>query len=160
MKEGSLSIPYRLYDSISELEPDEQELMQKAWDATDDAYAPYSRFHVGCAVALVDGEIFTGNNQENRAYPSGLCAERTVLFYIGGLGKGKDVRKVAIRARSQEFELDKPAMPCGACRQVMLEYEELAEAHLVVLMQGESGKILRVEGVSTALLPFPFDAEL
>lgn len=159
MQEGNLTIRYITFDNRSELEPDEKELLEAAWDATEQAYAPYSNFQVGCAVALVDGSIVTGNNQENRAYPSGLCAERTALFYIGSQGRGKDVRKLAVRARSGEKPLTKPAMPCGSCRQVMMEYEELAEAHLVVLMQGEQGKILRVEGVGQSLLPFPFDAD-
>lgn len=159
MQEGNLRIEYTMYDAREELAADEKALLEAAWEATGDAYAPYSKFQVGCAVALADGSIVTGNNQENRAYPSGLCAERTALFYIGSQGRAQDIRKLAVRARSGEKPLTKPAMPCGACRQVMLEYEELAKSPLVVLMQGEHGKILRVEGVGQSLLPFPFDAD-
>ncbi len=157
MKEGILHLHYRLYDHREELEPDEADLLEQAWRATENAYAPFSEFKVGCAVALVDGSVILGNNQENRAYPSGLCAERTALFYAGAQGLGADIRKMAIRAQSIHYPVDRPVMPCGACRQVMMEYEEMAEAHFVVLMQGESGSILRVESVRGCLLPFPFD---
>ncbi len=160
MIEGHLHIRYQQFSDIRELEPDERELLKKAWEATEHAYAPFSGFRVGCAVSLVDGSVLLGNNQENRAYPSGLCAERTALFHLGAMGKAKELRKMAIRARSERHPVSRPAMPCGACRQVMAEYEDLAEAHIVVLMQGETGDILRVEGVSASLLPFPFDLEL
>ncbi|MDP5172783.1 MAG: cytidine deaminase [Bacteroidia bacterium] len=160
MKEGALQILYRTYEDREELEPDERELLEKAWEATDHAYAPFSEFKVGCAISLVDGEIVLGNNQENRAYPSGLCAERTAMFFIGAQGRGADIRKLAVRARSLKNPVTRPVMPCGACRQVMLEYEEMAEAHFVILMQGETGSILRMESVKGTLLPFPFDLDL
>lgn len=160
MEHGELYIPYQTFDEIAELQPDEQELLKAAWEATDRSYAPYSQFRVGAAIQLVDGSVVLGNNQENRAYPSGLCAERTALFHIGTLGRGHEVRKVAVRARSENSPVIRPVMPCGACRQVMMEYETMAEAHFVILMQGERGKILRMEGVRQSLMPFPFDSTL
>lgn len=141
------------------LELDEQQLLDAAFEATQKAYAPYSDFHVGAAVLLKNGEVYLGNNQENRAYPSGMCAERSVLYYIGALGKGAEIAKIAIRARCPHAPVLHPITPCGSCRQAMLEYEELSKGNIVILMKGESGDVLRVEGVRDTLMPFSFDAE-
>ena len=152
-------IAFELVDSASELAADEAALLATAMEASQKAYAPYSNFHVGCAVALEGGEVYLGNNQENPAFPSSLCAERTALYYIGAQGKGDTIRKIAIRATSPQKLISSPVTPCGACRQVMLEYERLSGQPLVVLMQGQEGKVLRVIGVATALLPFGFDID-
>ena len=154
-----LHIPFERFPDADELPPDEQELLRAALEATELAYAPYSRFQVGCAVQLLDGEVLTGNNQENVAYPSGLCAERTVLYYCGAQGKGDQLVKMAIRARSSQAAIVQPVPPCGACRLVMFEYERMSGRDIVVLMQGESGEVLRVTGVAKTLLPFSFDIE-
>ena len=105
---------------------------------------------------LDDGEIILGNNQENKAFPSGTCAERTALFFAGSLGK---IRKIAVSAKSLTKPVNVPVTPCGACRQVMLEYEQMAGIPFIVLMQGETGPVLRVEGVASSLLPFGFDVD-
>lgn len=152
-------IAFQLLDDAKGLPADEIALLDAAMEASKIAYAPYSHFHVGCAVALEGGETYTGNNQENPAFPSSLCAERTVLYYVGSQGKGDRVRKIAIRAESPEKVISAPVTPCGACRQVMLEYERLAGQPVVVLMQGKEGKVLRVTGVAASLLPFGFDIE-
>ena len=152
-------IPFETFPDASSLATDEQELLDRALAATDLAYVPYSKFHVGCALQLENGEIMVGNNQENKAYPSSLCAERTVLYYCGSLGKGAQIRKLAIRARSQRVHINRPVTPCGACRQALLEYERMAGMEFVVLMQGASGEVLRVEGVARTLLPFSFDID-
>lgn len=141
------------------LDPVEAGLLGAALKACDLAYAPYSHFQVGAALLIGAGEIITGNNQENQAYPSGLCAERTALFYAGSQGKGSELRAIAIRAKSVKVSVNRPGTPCGACRQVMLEYERLAGRDLVILMQGETGPVLRLEGVAKCLLPFAFDIE-
>ena len=133
--------------------------MEKAWEATENSYAPYSRFRVGCAVLLESGEIILGSNQENRAYPSGLCAERNALFHIGAMGKAPGIRKIAIRAGSDRKIIDEPAMPCGGCRQVMVEYEQQCDTVFVVLSQGAIGPIMRVEGAQDTLMPFSFDLD-
>lgn len=147
------------YVELTELSLEEQHLLHEALLATDTSYAPYSKFHVGCAIELQNGEIYKGNNQENRAYPSGMCAERTALYFIGALGKGKDIRKMAIRARCANVPVTHPITPCGSCRQVMVEYEEMTQKDITVLMMGESGKVLKVEGIKKSLFPFSFDAE-
>ncbi|MEL6251098.1 MAG: cytidine deaminase [Bacteroidota bacterium] len=159
MEKKQLKISYQLFSENSQLPQDEQELLVHARKACDYAYAPFSRFKVGAAVLLEGGEIVLGSNQENKAFPSGLCAERVALFAIGAAGKGAKIRKLAIRATSELTKVDAPAMPCGACRQVMLEYEQMTDHNMVVLMQGEEGEILRVEGVANSLLPFHFDTK-
>lgn len=150
-------IPYTVHDSPESLSDDERKLLETAFFAAKGAYAPFSQFFVGCAVQMQNGEVMTGNNQENPAYPSSLCAERTILYYAGSQGRTPEVRKLAIRAFSQTKHVGSPVTPCGACRQVMLETERLAGQPLVVLMQGADGKILRLEGVAASLLPFGFD---
>lgn len=150
-------IAYEQFADRSELAPDEKDLLEKAFEASFRAYAPYSEFYVGAAVLLEGGEIVTGNNQENGAFPSGLCAERTALFAIGAAGKSGLIRKIAIRAQSNKFNVGHAIGPCGGCRQVMVEYEKLAGQKLVVLMQGEKGDIIRLIGVADQLMPFTFD---
>lgn len=159
MSNHSLHIPYEIVE-VGDLPQEEQQLLQAALDATEGAFAPYSGFHVGCSLLLEDGEIISGNNQENVAYPSGLCAERTALFYAGSIGKADQIRKMAIRATSVNFEVNEPPTSCGACRQVMVEYEKRTGHDFVVLMQGKSGKVLRLNGVKKCLLPFSFDLEI
>jgi cytidine deaminase len=151
-------IDYELIE-LYELSEEEQQLLSSAFDATQAAYAPYSHFQVGCAILLSNGEICIGNNQENRAYPSTICAERTALFHVGALGKAKDIRKMAIRARSEKYPTTQPITPCGACRQVMVEFEERCGEEIIVLMMGETGKVLKVKGVKKCLLPFSFEVK-
>lgn len=157
--EHKIEINYTLLDRLEQLAADEATLLEKAWEATKLAYAPFSHFKVGCALQLADGSILLGNNQENLAFPSGICAERTALFYAGSLGKGSEIRKIAVRAWAERTEVKVPVMPCGACRQVMVEYENLARTPLVILSQGATGQIMRMEGVKASLMPFSFDIE-
>ena len=154
-----INIAFELLDDASSLPADEQSLLEAALEASKGAYVPYSHFQVGCAVALASGEVMTGNNQENPAFPSSLCAERTVLYYIGSQQKGDQLRKIAIRADSLDKPILSPVTPCGACRQVMLEYERQSGQPLVILMQGKAGQILKLKGVAASLLPFGFDIE-
>lgn len=156
MHTHNITFEYQEYDNANALPPAEAELLARALDATHHAHAPYSGFYVGCALRLVSGEIITGNNQENAAYPSGLCAERTALFHAGSRGLGPELRALAVRARSAHAPVLTPPYPCGACRQVMVEYEQMAETPMLVLLQGETGPILRIEGVAGKLLPFVF----
>lgn len=151
------SIRYEQFPDSSQLSADEQDLLRQAMEATRNAYAPYSEFFVGAAVLLENGEVIQGSNQENGAYPSGLCAERTALFATGAAGKSGLIRKMAIRAHSPKYHMNHAVGPCGACRQVMVEYEKLAGKPMTVLLQGETGEILRIEGVMDNLLPFTFD---
>ncbi|MCX8113028.1 MAG: cytidine deaminase [Bacteroidia bacterium] len=138
--------------TLSELEEGEQMLVQSAKEAASGAYAPYSKFGVGAAIRLRDGRLFTGNNQENAAYPSGLCAERTLLFYLGAQKLVPHIQALAVFAPRSEG----PVMPCGACRQVMYEYESLAQRPWILIFAGgETDLVYRFVGVDN-LLPFAF----
>lgn len=147
------------YDSISELPPEDKDLAMKAKEACKNSYSPYSNFKVGAAVMLDDNSVVTGTNQENSAYPSGLCAERVALFYSHAQHPGKAVKTIAISAfsGSQNRYVDNPVPPCGACRQVMIESEERAKSPVKVILVGEK-KVIVVNSVSE-LLPLFFDKE-
>lgn len=121
------------------------------------AYAPYSQFFVGSAILLKDGQtIITGNNQENAAYPSGLCAERVAYFQAGALGYAKEIAKVAVSVYTERFEYSVPVSPCGACRQVMAEYERLSQQPTVILLTGiDLLPVYRIVGTEI-LLPLQF----
>lgn len=152
--EHTLHIAYKEFASVADLPADDRTLMQAAIDATATAYAPYSHFHVGAAVRLAGGEIVKGSNQENAAYPSGLCAERTALFAAGSQHPQEAVTALAIVARNEQGQLVEAA-PCGACRQVLLESQQRAGAAVRVLMYRKGGSVRVVEDVAT-LLPFSF----
>ena len=147
------------YSSEKELSEDLQILLKKAREALKSSYSPYSGFQVGAALKLSTGEIVLGSNQENAAYPSGLCAERVAFFAIGAAGKAGLIRTVAIRARTDSRTVKRPPTSCGDCRQVMLEFEGQAGQPITVLCQGEEGAVLRVEGIAGGLIPFPFEFE-
>ncbi|MDE7388732.1 MAG: cytidine deaminase [Muribaculaceae bacterium] len=141
--------------SFDELDPLELELVTRAKDATFRSYCPYSRFHVGAAIALDNGEIVIGSNQENVAYPSGLCAERTAAFYAHSTWPEARFRAIAIAARgTDDAWVADPVAPCGACRQALLEYEMLAKAPVKVLLVG-ADKVYRLPSV-TSTLPLAF----
>ena len=123
-----------------ELSKDEQKLVDEACQATYRSYAPYSHFYVGAAVELADGTIVSGSNQENAAYPSGLCAERTAVFYANSRYPDQPIRRICIVARDTEGQfLQRPISPCGACRQVLLEAEQRAKNAIEVLLYGTDG---------------------
>lgn len=143
------------FDSVDELELEDRELMEKAHEAAKYAYAPYSEFYVGAALLLENGKVVTGNNQENVAYPSGLCAERVAIFNAGARYSGVPIKKIAVTASSPRFKVDYPVSPCGACRQVMSEYEMKQETAIQVFLMGETGKVQMVESVQS-LLPLLF----
>ncbi|MDB5260793.1 MAG: cytidine deaminase [Adhaeribacter sp.] len=148
-------LSFQVFASPAELPADEQHLLSQAQKATQLAYAPYSGFSVGAALLTVDGNIYLGNNQENAAYPSGLCAERTALFSLRANYPDKQIVKMAITARRTNNPDFIAALPCGACRQVMAEYENNQEAPIAVLMQAENNQVYRCDTVS-ALLPLQF----
>jgi cytidine deaminase len=146
------------YENPEALPMDESSLLDQAVTAMQGAYAPYSQFKVGAAILLDNGLIQLGSNQENAAYPSGLCAERVAMFAAGAIYPSSKILKIAITAASDLFPSDHPVAPCGACRQSMLEYELRQKEPIVVLMRGRTGKIYRVEGISP-LLPLFFHEE-
>lgn len=138
-----------------ELSDNEKTLVEKAKEQIVKAYAPYSGFHVGAAIELINGEIFAGSNQENAAYPSGLCAERVAMFYANAQYQDTPVATLAIAAHTNGKFLESPITPCGACRQVLLETETRFEKDITILLYG-SKEIYRIENVKQ-LLPLSFE---
>lgn len=156
MTSKEIKIAYLEFDAIDELEAKDRELAQAAVEATAQAYAPYSKFNVGAAVLFEDGVIVKGANQENAAYPSGLCAERTALFYASASRPDKAMVAIAIAAGQDGHLCETPATPCGACRQVMAQYQLKSGLPMRVLLVG-AHKIWRFEKVDD-LLPLIFDS--
>ena len=146
------------FNSIKELSAWEKKLLEHARKAADLAYAPYSNFYVGAALLLKNGKILRGNNQENVAYPSGLCAERVAIFAAGAQYPGVPVKAIAITAKSKSFKVNKPVAPCGACRQVLAEYENRYGSDIRLILQGEEGRVHITDSVKT-LLPLMFNTE-
>lgn len=150
-----LTISYQEFDSIEALPAADRELLAAAAEATEGAYAPYSHFRVGAALRLADGRVVCGSNQENAAYPSGMCAERTAIFAASAQRpEMRDYEALAIVGRNSDGELCEAA-PCGACRQVMIEYEHLQGHPMRVIMQLNGGRV-RVVGSVADMLPFSF----
>lgn len=156
MTNKELKISYCEYSSLEELDEKDLALANAAIEATKVSYAPYSKFNVGAAVLLSDGRTFTGANQENAAYPSGLCAERTAMFYAHAHAEGAHFTRIAVAACQNGKLIDSPATPCGDCRQVMAEFQTESGQPLEVLLVGAK-KIWRFERVES-LLPFIFDS--
>jgi len=151
-----INFEFEEYDSINELNNSDKILLQEAQKATTNAYAPYSEFYVGAALLLEDGTIIHGSNQENMAFPSGLCAERVAFFHAGAMHKGKKITSVAITATAKNFEVKQPIYPCGACRQSMVEFENNQKEPITVIMGGKIGKVIKLKSV-ISLLPLLFN---
>jgi cytidine deaminase len=154
MKQQSFQFQYQEYRHLDELPATGKELVTEAIEAAHRAYAPYSSYQVGAAVRMEDGQIISGNNQENHAYPSGMCAERVALFYAGARFPGLTVTSMAIVAFSEGSMQEEPVSPCGGCRQVMLEKELLGSAPMEIILVG-SARIRVIKGAKD-LLPLPF----
>lgn len=151
----NFNISYETYTSIDELSETDQMLCNKAKDALASSHSPYSKFKVGTAILLADNQIVLGSNQENVAYPSGLCAERVALFTIGANYPGAVIKSMAITAQTENFKIENPVTSCGACLQVMAEYEKKQNEPIDVLFYCIDGAIIKVKGVKS-LLPFVF----
>ncbi|SDM99821.1 cytidine deaminase [Siphonobacter aquaeclarae] len=158
MKTLQLRIQVNAYSTETELSAPEQTLLERAREATYQAYAPYSRFHVGAAVLLDDGTIFTANNQENAAFPSGSCAEQSAIFWIGANHPERKILSIAVVARPGDDRIFKPVSPCGACRQALLEYEHRQKQPIRLLMLQPGGGVLAMNAIAD-LLPVKFDAD-
>jgi len=156
MKEIKVESIFKVYDDLNELPYEVSILMHKAMEAREKAYAPYSKFKVGAAILLDNGEIITGNNQENVSYPSGLCAERTAVYYAGAQYPDSQILKMAITAASSNHRTENPIPPCGACRQAIAEYEVKQNEFIEIYFMGEVGKIMKSNSLSN-LLPLLFD---
>ena len=156
MKPLTITSRLEVYDSIDEVPQDIQDLMQEAVSARDVAYAPYSNFKVGAAILLENNEIIIGSNQENASYPSGLCAERTAVYFAGAKYPDTKIQKIAISAKSMRHKVVSPVPPCGACRQALVEYEVKQEEPIELYFMGETGKVVKADSVKD-LLPLVFD---
>ena len=156
MKELTHTCHYKLY-AYDELCEADRKLVDAAKESTQSSYAPYSQFQVGAAALLSDGTIVSGSNQENAAYPSGLCAERTTLFFANAAHPDKAVEAFAVAAYTNGKFTNVPVPPCGACRQVMLEVEQRYHQPIRILLYGTEGTYV-VEGGIRELLPLIFDA--
>ncbi|MFI5222186.1 MAG: cytidine deaminase [Bacteroidia bacterium] len=146
------------FTESKELNEEDSTLIKLAKEAVHSSYAPYSKFHVGCAVLMENGKIVLGSNQENRAYPSGLCAERVAIFQAGALYPDVPISALAVTAKAENYPVDKPVVCCGACLQSISEYELKFNKPVKIILQGESGELWIAEGVKT-FLPFLFKAD-
>jgi len=141
MKELNINIRFRIYQ-MDELSEEDRQLVDKAIQATDNSYARYSHFNVGAALRLLDGQIVIGANQENAAYPCGLCAERTAIFAAQAQRPDQPIAEIAIAAKNANGLLASPISPCGQCRQVMLEIEDRYDRPLRILLYGTNGVLV------------------
>ncbi len=155
MCKKEIQFQYCEYTSENQLSDEYKKLVEAAKQAAKTAYSPYSKFKVGAAVLLDNNKIITGNNQENAAYPSGLCAERVATFYANAQYPDAIVKTIAIVAANSEGFLKYPAAPCGSCRQVLLETEERFKEPITIILYGEE-RILEIPNAKS-LLPFFFD---
>ena len=156
MSEKRLTIDYEEFSSISEMDPKDQELARLAIEAQKGSYSPYSHFQVGAALLLDNGVIVKGANQENAAYPSGLCAERSAMFWAGANYPDIPMDTLAIAGSDHGVLCESPASPCGACRQVMAEYQKKHGKPMKISLVGS--KRIRKFGCVDDLLPFIFDS--
>jgi cytidine deaminase len=156
MQKRTISISFDEYTSLEELNSQDQILCLEAKKAMSNSHSPYSGFRVGVAVQLESGKIVYGSNQENVAYPSGLCAERVALVMIGTTYPDDKILSMAITAQTDHFLIKEPVTSCGACLQVMAEYEKKQSQPINVLFYCLNGTIIRTTGIKT-LLPFAFE---
>lgn len=147
---------FDVYKSEQDLANEDRLLLMNARKSLAGAYAPYSHFNVGAAVLLENGEIICGNNQENAAYPSGLCAERVAIFYAGAKFPDVKIKAIAVTCKAENQVINDPVSPCGACRQAIAEYEVRHSQKIKMIMAGESGKVFIAESIDS-LLPLMFN---
>ena len=150
-----MSFGYEVYESSDELNAEDASLLHAARKITAGAYAPYSNFHVGATARLANGEIVNGTNQENAAYPVGICAERVLMGTAAVLFPNMPIETMAVSYDSLNGDNSKPASPCGMCRQYLKEFEDRTNAPVRLILSGQSGKVYIIESASQ-LLPFSF----
>jgi len=157
MEQKHINLVFEKYNSINELQPDDALLLRKAIEATGLAYAPYSKFNVGAAAKLANGEILVGANQENASYPVGICAERTLLSTASSLFPNVAINTMAISYKSAELESDHPITPCGVCRQTLHEFQLRVKQSMRLILAGEKGEVYILSDADI-LLPLSFSA--
>jgi len=155
MTNHEIKINFKEYASVDELDKADKELCLESVKALANSHSPYSKFRVGVAMRLQSGKLIYASNQENVAYPSGLCAERVALFYWGANHPDDPIESMAITARSDEFQLSKPVTSCGACLQVLAEYEKKQDQPIKMLLYCQSGPVWTATGIES-FLPFLF----
>jgi cytidine deaminase len=158
MKENKYEFQYEVFNDITELEEKDAWLLTEARTVTEQAYAPYSNFHVGAVAILENGEVVAGTNQENASYPVGICAERVLLGSVATLHPKVPIKTIAISYSSKETKSDHPISPCGMCRQSLLEYETRTKKQIRLILSGQEGKVFIIKTASF-LLPFAFTSE-
>lgn len=158
MKSSRFTLEYTIYSNETELDKTYQQLIIAAREASFLAHAPYSQFRVGAAVLLNNNIIIKGNNQENASYPEGLCAERVAVFSAMANYPNENIKAIAISGNPIHFKLSQPLAPCGACRQVLLEYENKANNNIIIFMTSMEGEIWKFSSIKD-LLPFTFSAK-
>jgi len=156
MKEITIKTTISAFDGISNLPSEIQILMSQAVEIRKNAYAPYSKFRVGAAILLDNGKTILGSNQENAAYPSGLCAERVAIFQAGAIYPNAKIVSLAITAASDTNPTLSPIPPCGACRQSIAEYEFRQNTPINIYFMGETGEVYKSNSIAN-LLPLSFD---
>lgn len=155
MTNHEIKIAFQEYESVAELSTADQQLCVEAVDAMKNSHSPYSKFRVGAALRLKSGKIIQGSNQENVAYPSGLCAERVVLFYWGANHPDDPIESMAVTAHTDEFELKKPVTSCGSCLQVLAECEKMQNQQVRVILFTGKSPVWVANGIES-FLPFLF----
>lgn len=156
MKEIQIETKLSVFESFEELSHSEKEYMSQAIEIRKNAYAPYSKFQVGAAVVLDNGVVLQGSNQENAAYPSGLCAERVAIFYAGANYPNHKIVKLFITATPSDRDSENPIPPCGSCRQSIAEYEIKQDLPIEIYFMGAKGAVYKSDSLKN-LLPFMFD---
>src|SRR5690606_11178103 len=157
MEKKRISFEMLVFKDRGELPPIERQLLEAATLARADAYAPYSRFKVGAALLLDNGELVSGNNQENASYPAGLCAERVAVFQAGSRFPGATIQAIAVCVGPGKGMADSPAAPCGNCRQAMIEYEQRQGSPISILMEMENGPVYKCGSIAD-ILPMAFNS--
>lgn len=155
MKDLKFEFEYKVYNDSSELPEKDAWLLAEARNVTEQAYAPYSNFHVGAVAMLANGEVVAGTNQENASYPVGICAERVLLGSVATLHPNVPIESIAISYSSETVKSDHPISPCGMCRQALLEYETRLNKPIRLILSGQEGKVFVIKTASM-LLPFAF----
>jgi len=157
MKKELFGFSYVVYDSIEELEKEKAEILWQARKITENAYAPYSNFKVGAFAKLVNGKTVSGTNQENAAYPAGICAERTLMSTASSLFPEVGIETIAISYHNLNGKSDHPISPCGICRQSFFEFQERTHNPIRIILSGITGKIFEIDNAQN-LLPLVFGA--
>lgn len=158
MKENKFEFTYKVYEDLDELPEEQQWLLHEAREVTEQAYAPYSNFHVGAVARLANGEIVAGTNQENASFPVGLCAERVLLASISSLFPKVPIDTIAISYKSELINSNHPIAPCGICRQSLQEFEGRVGHPVRLILGGITGPVYVIDSASR-LLPLAFTSE-